>query len=94
MIKYSNFFTENKFIAANQSTFKPGDSCTSQLLSITYDIYKPFDEGYEVRRVFFNISKAFDKVWQSGIPFKLKQNVISREILELLSEFLKVGSRV
>ena len=41
------FFIENKFlIATNQSTFKANDSYISQLMSITHDIYKPFDEGY------------------------------------------------
>ena len=46
--------------SANQSGFKPGDSCINQLLSITHNIYKSFDDGYEVRRAFLDISKAFD----------------------------------
>ena len=45
----------------------------NQLLSTTHDIYKSFDEGYEVRGVFLDISKTFDKVWYDGIIFKLKQ---------------------
>ena len=56
------FFIENKLISASQSDFKPGDSCINQLLSITHEIYSSFDEGLEVRRVFLDISKAFDKV--------------------------------
>ena len=56
------FFIENDLISPNQSGFKPGDSCINQLLSITHDIYKSFDCGYEVRGVFLDISKAFDKV--------------------------------
>ena len=46
------FFIENDLISPNQSGFKPGDSCINQLLSITHDIYKSFDCGYEVRGVF------------------------------------------
>ena len=42
------FFTENNLISQNQSGFKPGDSCTNQLLSITHQIYKSFDDGHEV----------------------------------------------
>ena len=68
------FFIENDLISPNQSGFKPGDSCINQLLSITHDIYKSFDCGYEVRGVFLDISKAFDKVWHDGIIFKLEQN--------------------
>ena len=43
-----------------------GDSCISQLLSITNDIYKSFDNGFDVRGVFRDIPKAFDKVWHKG----------------------------
>ena len=41
--------------------FKPGDSCINQLLSITNEIFQSFAEGFEVRSVFLDISKAFDK---------------------------------
>ena len=69
------FFIENKLIAANQSGFKPGDSCINQLITITHEIYQSFDAGYEVQGVFLDISKAFDEVWHEGLIFKLKQNV-------------------
>ena len=68
------FLIENNLISSNQSGFKPGDSCINQLLSITHEIYKSFDDGFEVRGVFLDISKAFDKVWDKGIIFKLKQD--------------------
>ena len=59
------FFTENELISQNQSGFKPGDSCISQLLCITHDIYhiyQSIDDGLETRAVFLDVSKAFDKV--------------------------------
>ena len=37
------FFLDKDLISANQSGFKPGDSCIIQLLSITDNIYKSFD---------------------------------------------------
>ena len=58
------YFQENKFISDNQSGFRSGDSCTSQLIAITNEIYKAFDgnPSLETRGVFLHISKAFDKV--------------------------------
>ena len=82
------FFLDNKLISTNQSGFKPGDSCINQLLSITHKIYKSFDDGLEVRSVFLDISKAFDKVWHEGVIFKLKQNGISGDLLNILTDFL------
>ena len=56
------FFTENNLISPNQSGFRSGDSCVNQSLAITHEIYKSFDEGFEVREIFLDISEAFDKV--------------------------------
>ena len=36
-----------------------------------------------------DIFKAFDKVWHEGIIFKLKQNSISDDLLNILSDFLR-----
>ena len=55
-------FLASNLLAPNRSGFKPGDSCINQSLSITQEIYSTFDVGFEVRSVFLNISKAFDKV--------------------------------
>ena len=69
--KMYSLFIENDLISSNQSGFKQGDFCINQLLSITHDIYQSLDQGYEVRRVFLDISKAFDKVWHKGLIHKL-----------------------
>ena len=84
-----SFFLANNLLAPNQSGFKPGDSCINQLLSITHEIYSSFDDGFEVRSVLSDISKAFDKVWHEGIKFKLQQNGTSGDLLNILSDFLR-----
>ena len=77
-----------KLISKNHSGFQPGDSCSYQLLSITHEIFTSFDNGLEVRSVFLDIFKTFDKVWHEGLIFKLKQNGFSGERLHILSDFL------
>ena len=81
------FFIANELIYSNQSCFKPGDSCINQLFSIIHEIYKSFDDGYEVRGVFLDISKTLDKVWHNGLIYKLKQNGISGDLLNLITDF-------
>ena len=75
-------------ITSNQSGFKASDSCINHLISIIHEIYKSFDDGYKVRGVFLDISKAFDKVWHQGLHYKLRQNGISGELLNILTDFL------
>ena len=82
------FLLENNLISLNQYGFKPGDSCINQLLSITHEIFQSFDKGFEARSVFQDTSKAFDKVWRKGLIFKLSQNGISGNLLDVLSDFL------
>ena len=83
------FFTENEPISPNQLRFKPGNSCINQILAITHEIYKSFNDGFEVRDIFLDISKAFDKVWHEGLIFKLKQDGIYGNLLNLLCDFLR-----
>ena len=83
-----SFCIENDLISQNQSGFKPGDSCINQLLSIMHEIFKSFDDGWEVRGVYLDISKAFDKVWHEGLLLKLTLNGITRNWLKLMEDFL------
>ena len=72
-----SFLPENNLVLPNQSGFKYGDPCINQLYSLqhdqllffTHEIFQLFDEGFEVRSVFVDISKVFDKVWRKGLIF-------------------------
>ena len=41
-----------------------------------------------MRGVFVDISKPFKKVWHNGLIYKLQQNGISGELLNILVDFL------
>ena len=87
------FFLDKGLILANQSGFKPEDYYINQLLSITHHIYKSFDNGYEVRGVFIDISKAFEKVWHDGLVFNLQENGILSNLLKVWKHFLRNGKK-
>ena len=53
---------------------------------------QPFDEGFEVRGAFLDMSRVFHKVWHEGPIFKLKQNGISGNSLNL-RDFLRNRKR-
>ena len=72
-----HFFSENDLTRAKQSGFRPGDPCTNQLLSIPHEFLSAFEDGHKGRGVFLDISKAFDRVWDEVLLFKLQQNRIS-----------------
>ena len=88
--KVNLFFTTNNLITKNQSGFRSGDSTTNQLLTLVNEIHESFDNrnSLEVRSVFLDISKAFDKVWHEGLIFKLKQNGVGGNVINLLGNYL------
>ena len=47
------------------------------------------NQDYEIRGAFLNISKAFEKVWHEDLVFKLKQNGISGNLLNIFEDFLR-----
>ena len=84
------YLSGNGLITKNQSGFVPGDSCTNQLLFLINEIHEAFEnpKSLEVRAVFLDMSKAFDKVWHEGLIFKLKQNGVSGKLLSFFSSYL------
>ena len=85
-----DFLLKEELLNPNQSGFRPSDSCINQLLAITHEIFEAFDcnPPLEVRSVFLDMSKAFDKVWHEGLLYKLKSMGISGELYDLLQNYL------
>ena len=85
-----SYLNANNLITKNQSGFRPGDSTTNQLLYLTNEIHEAFKnpKSLEVRAVFLDISKAFDKVWHDGLLFKMKQNGVSGSLIKFFRNYL------
>ena len=91
MIKCLSLFTENNLISESQSGFKLGDSCINQLLFITHEFINLLMIILK-SELFLDISKAFNKVWHKGLIYKLKQNGILGNILNIIIDFLNFGN--
>ena len=68
---------------------KPDNSCIKSTVSYHSRDLQNFKSCLDVRAVFFDISKALDKVWNQCLLCKLKQNDILDNLLEYLTDFLK-----
>ena len=85
-----SYLNENSLLTRNQSGFRSGDSTTNQLLYLVNEIHHAFENhnSLEVRAVFLDITKAFDKVWNAGFIFKLEQNGVCDNLLKFFQNYL------
>ena len=80
----------HELLNPNKSGFRPGDSTINQSFSIVHSIFVAFDcnPPLDVRSVCLDISKAFDRVWDHGLIYKLRRSGISGQFLTLIQSFL------
>jgi hypothetical protein len=88
-----NHLLQNDILTRKQSGFTKGDSAVNQLVNISNEIGKALDSGKEIRVVFCDISKAFDRVWHKRLLFKLKQSGISGHLLNWFENYLSGRSQ-
>ncbi|MCG8077783.1 MAG: reverse transcriptase family protein, partial [Candidatus Thiodiazotropha taylori] len=83
-----NYVITHQILTPLQSGFVQGDSTTYQLLHTYHKICEAVDGGKEVRAVFCDISKAFDRVWHKGLLHKLQGIGCSGNTLRWFSSYL------
>ena len=83
------FLKENNKINSCQSGFIPKDSTIYQLLSIYDDFCRSLDDKVSTEAIFFDISKAFDRVWHRGLLHKLNSTGIQGPLLNWFSDYLQ-----
>ena len=57
-----NYLEQHDILTKHQSGFRPKDSTVNQLLEIYHVIIENLDKGKDIKFIFCDISKAFDKV--------------------------------
>ena len=80
---------QNDLLNSCRSGFRSNASYFNQLISIAH-IYRAFDANpsMKVRGIFLDLSKVTDKAWHEGLLFKLKNNGINENVLQLIESFL------
>ena len=83
-----NHFVDNNILTPFQSGFTPADSTVNQLTYLCNTLCHALDSGKDVRVIFCDISKAFDRVWHAGLVHKLQAAGISGSFLQWLINYL------
>jgi hypothetical protein len=66
------YLKANNLLTSKNSGFRELDSAMNQLLLITDKIHKALEAGQETCLFFLDVSKAFDRVWHSGLLHKAR----------------------
>ena len=83
-----NHLRDNNVLSSLQSGFIQGDSTVNQLSFLYNTFCQALDMGKEVRVVFCDIRKAFDRVWHAGLLHKLKAAGVQGELLKWFTNYL------
>ena len=83
-----NYVISHQILTPLQSGFVRGDSTTYQLIHTYHQFCQAVDSGKEVRAVFCDVSKAFDRVWHRGLLHKLAGIGCSEFIIKWFSSYL------
>ena len=82
------YLNQNNIITPAQSGFRQGDSTIYQLLNMYDDFSSALDKRIPTQAIFFDISKAFDRVWHRGLIHKLNSVGIRGNILNWIKSYL------
>ena len=83
-----NHLRDNNLLSSLQSGFLPGDSTVNQLTFLYNTFCQALDSGKEVRAVFCDISKAFDRVWHAGLLAKLHAAGVTGNVHAWFADYL------
>ena len=83
-----NYVLEHHIITEHQSGFQPNDSTVNQLVYIYNTIISNLDIGKDIRFIFWDISKAFDRVWHTGLLCKLRKIGVDGNLLSWVTDYL------
>lgn len=69
--RLNNWIAKENIISSTQCGFRKNRSTREHLLRLTQDCQQAFNRNMAVGALFFDIEKAFDRVWIKGLIYKL-----------------------
>ena len=89
LIEISEHLKKNKIIIKQQSGFRSFRQTKDNILAICQRNLEAFNLKKKNCVIFFDISKAFDKIWQKGLLFKMIKLNFKVWIIKWIYHFLK-----
>ena len=83
------YLESNNILAPSQTGYRSHRSTEDQLMLISQEIENAFQKKERVVSVFFDLSKAFDKVWKEGLLQKMSQLGIRSNMFKWIKSFLQ-----
>ena len=83
-----HFCIIHNLLTWRNSGYKPLDSSINQLIFISHKIYESLEKGEDVCYVSLDASAAFDRVWHSGLLYKLRSKGITGNLYDWFHSYL------
>ncbi len=88
LININEHLSKNKIIVKQQSGFRAHRQTKDNLFYLCQKNIEAFNRKMKNCVIFFDISKAFDKVWHNGLLFKLISHKFDKYIISWINELL------
>lgn len=89
--RLKDFVFTNNILIDEQFGFRPKHSCTHQLHRLTEHILRGLNGSLRPRgtgALFFDVAKAFDKVWHNGLLYKLYKLGVPDRLVHIIRDYL------
>ena len=86
--RLSYYCDKNNVIPSNQAGFKKGRSTADHLVKLSTNIKQQFARRKGVLATFFDIRKAYDRVWHERLLYKIKSIGLSGYFYSYIKNFL------
>ena len=88
LMRLQTHLDKNKIIIPAQSGFRKARQTKDNILMVIQTAQEGFNQGDKTLSIFFDIAAAFDKVWHSGLIYKLYCMGVPYYLLRIICTFL------